>query len=254
VLFLGHGTPMNAITENEFVAGFRNIEKTIPVPKAILCISAHWETRGTYVTAMEKPPTIHDFGGFPKELYNVQYPAPGNPELAGDIQKMPANAQICQDFNWGLDHGAWSVIRHLYPGADIPVIQMSLDYIRKPEFHYELGSELTILRDKGVLVIGSGNMVHNLRILEWNRLNEGYAFDWAAEASDKIKEFILGNHHKKLVNIRSYGRSIEMAVPTMEHYLPLLYAISMKYEKEYISLFNDKIVGGSIGMTSIKIG
>jgi len=164
VLFLGHGSPMNAIEENEFVLGFRNIAKEIPKPNAILCVSAHWETRGTYVTAMTNPPTIHDFGGFPQALFDVQYPAPGSPELAKQAKELVKKTEVGLDDKWGLDHGAWTVIKHLYPKADVPVIQMSLDYYQTPQYHYELSRELSALRSKGVLVIGSGNMVHNLGI------------------------------------------------------------------------------------------
>src|SRR5690349_11095399 len=162
VLFLGHGSPMNAIEENEFVTGFRNVGKSIPKPNAILCISAHWETSGTFVTAMEKPPTIHDFGGFPEALYNVQYPAPGSPALAGETKDLIHSTNVGLDMNWGLDHGAWSVIKHLYPAADVPVIQMSLDYTQAASWHFDLGKELASLRNKGILIVGSGNMVHNL--------------------------------------------------------------------------------------------
>ena len=254
VLFLGHGTPMNAIEENEFVKGFRSVARTIPLPGTILCISAHWETKGTYVTAMENPPTIHDFGGFPEELFRVQYPAPGNPELAGEIQKMTTSAQVCQDFNWGLDHGAWSVIKHMYPDANIPVLQLSLDYFQRPQFHYDLARELSILRNKGILIIGSGNLVHNLRMLSWNRLNTDYGYDWAIEADEKIKELITSDDHKQLIDYHKLGKTFELAVPSPEHYLPLLYVLGMKNEKDRIELFNDRIVGGSVGMTSVKIG
>lgn len=255
VLFLGHGSPMNAIEENEFVAGFRNIAKEIPKPNAILCVSAHWETRGTFVTAMDKPNTIHDFGGFPKELFEVQYPAPGNPELAKQTKALIKQTEVGLDEKWGLDHGAWSVIRHLYPKADIPVIQMSLDYNLTPQQHYELAQEIKSLREKGVLVIGSGNMVHNLRMVAWDKLNASeYGFDWAIEANEKMKKFILSGDHKQLVNFRSQGKSFDLAIPTPEHYLPLLYSLALKDEKDNVSLFNDKAVAGSLTMTSVKIG
>ena len=169
VLFLGHGSPMNAIGENEFVAGFRNVVKSIPRPGAILCVSAHWETRGTFVTAMQNPPTIHDFGGFPKALFEVQYPAPGSPELAKETKSIITKTDVGLDEKWGLDHGAWSVIKHLYPNSDVPVIQMSLDHYQTPQYHYELAKELASLRKKGVLIIGSGNMVHNLRMVAWDK-------------------------------------------------------------------------------------
>ena len=255
MLFLGHGSPMNAIEENEFVQGFRNVGKEIPKPNAVLCISAHWETKGTYVTAMEKPKTIHDFGGFPKELYEIQYPAPGNPELANKTKSIVKKTEIGLDVNWGLDHGAWSVIKHMYPNADVPVIEMSLDYSQSPQHHYELASELLSLRKKGVLIVGSGNMVHNLRLVAWDKLNEtDYGYDWALEAREKMKKFILENDHKHLINFKSQGKEFDLAIPTPEHYLPLLYALALKGDNEQVSLFNDKVVGGSLTMTSLKIG
>ncbi len=254
VLFLGHGSPMNAIEENEFVTGFRNIGKTIPKPNAILCVSAHWETRGTFVTAMEMPKTIHDFGGFPKALYDVEYPALGSPELAKEIKSMVKSTPISLDDKWGLDHGAWSVIKHLYPKADVPVIQLSLDYNKTPQYHYDLAKELSSLRKKGVLIIGSGNMVHNLGLVAWNKLNaDGYGYDWAIEANEKMKKHILSNDFQPLINFESQGKAFDLAIPTPEHYLPLLYALALKGEKEKVSLFNDKAVGGSLSMTSLKI-
>lgn len=254
VLFLGHGSPMNAIEENEFVTGFRSIGKTIPKPNAILCISAHWETRGTFVTAMEKPPTIHDFSGFPKALFDVQYPAPGSPELASETKNIIKKTIVGLDDKWGLDHGAWSVIKHLYSDADVPVIQLSLDYYQTPQYHYELAKELSSLRKKGVLIIGSGNMVHNLRMVAWDKLNvDGFGYDWAIEANEKMKKFILSNDHQQLINFKSQGKAFDLAIPTPEHYLPLLYALALKEENEKVSLFNDKALGGSLTMTSMKI-
>ena len=253
VLFLGHGSPMNAIEENEFVAGFRTIAKNIPKPNAILCISAHWETKGTFVTAMENPTTIHDFGGFPKALFEVQYPAPGSPDLAKQTQSLITKTKVGLDDKWGLDHGAWSVIKHLYPNADIPVIQLSLDYTQTPQHHYELAQQINSLRKKGVLIIGSGNIVHNLRMVEWRRLNETYGFDWAIEANEKMKKFILDGNHRQLINFRSQGKAFDLAIPTPEHYLPLLYALALQDKNEAITLFNDKPVAGSLTMTSLKI-
>ena len=254
VLFIGHGSPMNAIEENEFVKGFREVEKTIPKPSAILCISAHWETTGTHVTAMPMPPTIHDFGGFPRELYDVQYPAPGNPELAEETKELVKSATIGLDTSWGLDHGAWSVIKHLYPNADVPVIQMSIDYYSSPQHHYDLAKEIASLRDKGVLIIGSGNMVHNLRAIAWDKLNaNNYGYDWAIEASDKLKNLILENNHEELIRFRSLGKSVDLAIPTPEHYLPLLYTLALKGKSDSVELFNDKAVAGSLTMTSVKI-
>ena len=254
VLFLGHGSPMNAIQENEFVAGFRNIAREIPKPQAILCVSAHWETSGTFVTAMEKPPTIHDFGGFPQELFQVQYPAPGHPDLAQQTQKVITKTEVHLDEKWGLDHGAWSVIRHLYPLADIPVIQLSLDYRQAPQYHYELAGQLASLREKGVLIIGSGNMVHNLRMVSWEHLDKTYAFDWALEASARMKDFILNNHHKELISYRSHGTAYNLAIPSPEHYLPLLYTMALKGKNDPVTLFNDKPVAGALTMTSVRIG
>ena len=254
VLFLGHGNPMNAIEENEFVQGFRKVGKEILKPAAVLVISAHWETRGTFVTAMEKPRTIHDFGRFPKKLYEVQYPASGNPELAKETKSIIKSAEVGLDDKWGLDHGAWSVVKHMYPDADIPVIELSLDYRLSPQDHYELGKELSPLRNKGVLIVGSGNMVHNLGMVDWKRLNEiNYGYDWALEAREKMKNYILSGNHKQLINYRSLGEEFYLAVPTPEHYLPLLYILALKSEDEVISLFNDKAVGGSLTMTSIKV-
>ena len=255
VLFLGHGSPMNAIEENEFVNGFRDIAKRIPKPNAILCISAHWETKGTRITAMEKPRTIHDFGGFPPELFAVQYPVPGSPTLAAETNKLMHSTQTELDHAWGLDHGAWSVIKHLYPKADVPVVQMSLDYTQNTRYHYDLAKNLFSLRSKGILIIGSGNMVHNLALVDWKNLNKSdHAFEWALEASQKMKKYILEDDHSSLINYKSMGKSFELSVPTPEHYLPLLYSMALKEKDDPILLFNDKAVGGSLTMTSVLIG
>jgi 4,5-DOPA dioxygenase extradiol len=254
VLFIGHGSPMNAIEENEFVAGWRKLGKELPKPQAVLCISAHWETRGTWVTAMEKPVTIHDFGGFPQELYRVQYPAPGSPELAFLTKDLVKKTEVSFDDKWGLDHGCWSIVRHLYPGAEVPVIQLSLDYYQSPQYHFDLAKELSSLRKKGILIIGSGNMVHNLRLVDWEKINVAdHGFDWAIEASEKMKKYILNGDFTQLINFRSQGSSFDLAIPTPEHFLPLLYSLALKGEDESISIFNDKAVAGSLTMTSIKI-
>jgi len=254
VLFLGHGSPMNAIEENEFVNGFRDIGKEIPKPNAILCISAHWETRGTFVTAMENPKTIHDFDGFPEELFAVQYPAPGSPKLAKEIKGIMKRTNVCLDEEWGLDHGCWSVVKHLYPNADVPVIQMSLDHFQMPQYHYALAKELSSLRKKGILIIGSGNMVHNLRMVAWDKLDATeYGYDWALEASEKMKKYILAGDHQSLIDYQSQGKAFQLAIPTPEHFLPLLYALALKEEDEKVSLFNEKTVAGSLTMTSLKI-
>ena len=253
VLFLGHGSPMNAIEENEFVSRFRKLGQELVKPNMILCISAHWETRGTKVTAMQQPPTIHDFGGFPQALFDVQYPAPGSPELAAETKKIITKTEVELDHHWGLDHGAWSVIKHLYPNADVPVVQLSLDYTKTPQYHFELAQQLEKLRHKGVLIVGSGNVVHNLRRVAWNKLNEAYAWDWAEEANEKMKSFILDGNFEALIQYHKQGSSFAMSIPTPEHYLPLLYTLALKDPKEEAQLFNDKMVGGSIGMMSLHI-
>jgi len=254
VLFLGHGSPMNAIEENEFVTGFRNAGKGITKPTAILIISAHWETRGTFVTAMDKPRTIHDFGGFPQALFDVQYPAPGSPELAIETKNIIKKTTVELDDKWGLDHGAWSVVKHLYPKADVPVIEMSIDYTQNAQYHYDLAKEIASLRKKGVLIIGSGNMVHNLGMVAWDKLNtDSYGYDWAIEANEKIKKFILADDHQSLINFKSQGKAFDLAIPSPEHYLPLIYSLALKEKNETISFFNDKAVAGSLTMTSLKI-
>jgi 4,5-DOPA dioxygenase extradiol len=254
LLFLGHGSPMNAIENNEFCREWENAGKSIPKPDAVLCISAHWETMGTWVTAMSKPRTIHDFGGFPKQLFDVQYPASGSPEIAAEIKKIVKKTMIGLDEKWGLDHGTWSVLCHIYPEADVPVVQLSLDYKKSMQYHYDLARELAALRSKGILIIGSGNMVHNLGLVAWNRLHDGeYGYDWAEEARDKMKKYILAGDHRSLINYSSQGKAFNLAVPTPEHYLPLLYILALQEENEQVQLFNDKCIAGSLAMTSLKI-
>jgi len=254
MLFLGHGSPMNAIEENEFVKGFRQVATEIATPKAILVVSAHWETYGSKVTAMEHPKTIHDFGGFPEALYQVQYPAPGMPELARDIKSMVHQTDVQLDEKWGLDHGAWTVIRHMYPQANIPVVQLSLDVNKDPQAHYDLAKELKQLREKGILIVGSGNLVHNLQRVAWQKLNENYGYDWAIEANDKMKQFILDRNHEALINYRNQGKAFELSIPTPDHFLPLLYILALQDNSESLEIFNDEPVGGSLTMTSVKVG
>jgi 4,5-DOPA dioxygenase extradiol len=255
VLFVGHGTPMNAIEVNEFVLKWRELGNSIPAPKTILCISAHWETSGTFVTAMTMPSTIHDFGGFPQELYEVQYPAPGSPELAYDVKRIIKSVDVGMDQKWGFDHGSWSVLRNIYPMHEIPVVEMSLDWHLTPRNHYELAKELAPLRKMGVLIIGSGNIVHNLRMIAWDHANDPeYGFDWAINANATFKHLILNNNHQDLINYQTLGTEVQMAVPTPDHYLPLLYTLALKEENESIEFFNDKPVMGSLSMTSVKIG
>jgi 4,5-DOPA dioxygenase extradiol len=255
VLFVGHGTPMNAIEVNEFVLKWRELGNSIPAPKTILCISAHWETSGTFVTAMTMPSTIHDFGGFPQELYEVQYPAPGSPELAYDVKRIIKSVDVGMDQKWGFDHGSWSVLRNIYPMHEIPVVEMSLDWHLTSRNHYELAKELAPLRKMGVLIIGSGNIVHNLRMIAWDHANDPeYGFDWAINANATFKHLILNNNHQDLINYQTLGTEVQMAVPTPDHYLPLLYTLALKEENESIEFFNDKPVMGSLSMTSVKIG
>lgn len=254
VLFLGHGSPMNAIEENQFVAGFRLIAKTLPEPHAILCISAHWYTNGTKVTAMEMPRTIHDFGGFPKELFEVQYPAKGSPELALETKAIlhPTWAEL--DERWGLDHGAWSVIKHLYPKADVPVIQMSIDYTKPAQYHYELAQKLNTLRHKGILIIGSGNIVHNLRLVDWKNFDkDNHGHDWAIEARETMNNYLVNGDYQPLINYDKLSRAVNLAIPTPDHYMPLIYTLGLQQKGETVSLFNDKLVAGSLSMTSVKI-
>jgi len=255
VLFVGHGSPMYAIEENEFVKSWRDLGETLPKPTAIICISAHWQTRGTKVTAMQNPPTIHDFGGFPPELYEIKYPAPGNKELANEVIASISSSILLPDKNWGLDHGTWSVVRHMYPNADIPIIQMSLDNTKSPKEQYQLAKELAFFRDRGVLIIGSGNIVHNLRHVAWDKPNnEDYGHDWAMEANELVKKLIVESNHKALIDYKLLGRAMQMAVPTPEHYLPLLYTLALTKADDELTLFNEKAVMGSLTMTSLKIG
>lgn len=254
VLFLGHGSPMNAIEENEFVRGFRNVAKTIPHPTAILCVSAHWFTRGTKVTAMEMPPTIHDFGGFPQALFDVQYPAKGSPALAEETKNILSPTPVELDDKWGLDHGAWSVIKHLYPEANIPVIQLSIDYTQPGQYHYDLAKKLNGLRHKGILIIGSGNIIHNLRMVDFaNAHKDDYGYDWAREARDTINKYLLDGNYLPLIDYHKQSKAFQLAIPTPDHYLPLIYSLGLQEKGESISLFNDKLLAGSLSMTSIKI-
>lgn len=255
VLFIGHGSPMNGIEANEFSRNWKKLGSEIPTPTAVLCVSAHWLTRGTFVTAMESPKTIHDFGGFPQELFNVQYPAPGNPVLAQATADLVKMTNVGLDHEWGLDHGTWTIVRHMYPNANIPVLQLSIDYYQPAEFHYKLGQELTELRKKGVLIIGSGNMVHNLRLVAWDKMDEPeYGYDWATEMNDLFKKNILSGNHQKLIEYQKLSDAALKAIPTPDHYYPLLYTLGLQSNKDEIEIFNDKAVAGSLTMTSVKIG
>lgn len=254
-LFVGHGSPMNGIEDNEFSRRWSQISQEIPEPSAVIVVSAHWLSNGTKVTAMDFPKTIHDFGGFPQELFNVQYPAPGSKVIANEIAALLHSVHAELDHDWGLDHGAWSVVRNMYPKANIPVLQLSIDYNKGLQYHYGLAKELFSLRKMGVLILGSGNMVHNLRMVAWDRLNEqGFGFDWAHELNKKFKKLIESGDHKALINYQGISRDINLAIPTLEHYLPLIYNLGLQDKNEEVSFFNDVAVGGSLTMTSVKFG
>jgi 4,5-DOPA dioxygenase extradiol len=252
-IFFGHGNPMNAVLKNNYTAGWAAIGESIPRPRAILCVSAHWYLPGTAVTAMSSPRTIHDFGGFPRELYQVEYPAPGSPQLAGRIRELLAPLPVELDQNWGLDHGTWSVLVHVYPRADIPVLQLSIDETRPSEFHYQLGKLLAPLRDEGVLVIGSGNLIHNLHTYAWGK-HEVEPFDWAVRFEKYAKELLLNGDDVPLVNYEALGQDALLSAPTPDHYLPLLYVIALRRENEAVSFPVAGFDGGSISMLTVQIG
>src|SRR5450631_1342622 len=235
-LFVGHGNPMNAIEETVYARAWREEAAFIPRPKAILCISAHWETEGTFVTSMPQPKTIHDFYGFPDALYQVRYPAPGSPELAERVHSLVTSCAVRLDdgYSWGLDHGAWSVLRRMYPEADIPTVQLSLDRTQHPRFHYDLGRELHALRQEGVLIVGSGNIVHNLRLLQWDAREPHH---WATEFDRQAAELILAGEHDRLVAYPALGEAARLSIPTNEHYLPLLYILALQQPGEPVSFF-----------------
>lgn len=255
VLFIGHGSPMNGIEDNDFSKRWAGIAREIPTPSAVLVISAHWFTKGTHITAMDFPPTIHDFGGFPRALFDVQYNAPGNPALAKETISMIQSAGVIPDHEWGLDHGTWTVVRHMYPEAAIPVLQLSIDYTMAPAGHYTLAKELFGLRKKGVLIIGSGNMVHNLGMVAWDKINgPPYGYDWTLQMNDRFKQLITDGNHQPLIKYESLGEAAKLAIPTPEHYLPLIYSIGLQGNKDEPSFFNDQAIGGALTMTSVKFG
>lgn len=250
VLFVGHGSPTNAIEENEFSRAWADEGKSMPRPRAVLCVSAHWETNGTQVTATERPGTIHDFYGFPQALYDVSYPVPGAPEIARLVRETARGAMVRLDPDRGLDHGAWSVLRRMFPEADIPVVQLSLDRAKAPAFHYELGKELAGLRRMGVLIVGSGNIVHNLGVI----VREDTAYDWAVEFDETVKRLILSGGHDAIVHSPDLGRAARLSVPTNEHFLPLLYVLALQEKGDGIRFFADRVTLGSISMRSLRIG
>jgi 4,5-DOPA dioxygenase extradiol len=250
VLFIGHGSPMNAVEDNEFSRGWIQAAQSIPTPKAILCVSAHWETHGARVTAMPQPRTIHDFMGFPRELSEKEYPAPGSPELARRVCELLKGDGAQADNSWGLDHGTWSVLCRMYPAADIPVIQLSLDRSRKPEHQYQMAAKLLPLRGEGVLILGSGNLVHNLRRMVW----EDRAFDWALEYDAQVRDWIMAGDHDKIIHYEKNGESAALSVNSGEHYLPLLYSLALQQPGEAVAFFNEKVWGGSLSMRCLRIG
>jgi 4,5-DOPA dioxygenase extradiol len=249
-LFIGHGSPMNAIEDTEFSRAWAEVARSLPKPKAVLCVSAHWQTAGTRVTAMEQPKTIHDFYGFPAALYEKRYPAAGSPNLARLTQAMMRQSHVELDQEWGLDHGAWAVLCRMFPDADVPVVQLSLDEREGPAFHYDLGRELKELRKKGVLIVGSGNVVHNLREVAW----EDIAYDWALEFDARLKDLILSGDHKAIVDYSKLGHAARLAVPTVEHYLPLLYVLGTQDPTDRVRFFAEKVTLGSMSMRSVRIG
>jgi 4,5-DOPA dioxygenase extradiol len=254
VIFFGHGNPMNAIERNRYTEGWAKIGKNIPRPKAVLCISAHWYKPFTAVTAMRDPRTIHDFGGFPPELFEFQYPAPGEPDLAARVAELLApSAPVRLDHSWGLDHGTWAVLCHVFPDADTPIVQLSIDETQPAAFHYELSGLLASLRDEGVLIIGSGNLVHNLHVYAWGR-EQVAPFDWAVRFEQLARESILSGNHQPLINYESLGRDAQLSAPTPDHYLPLLYVLGLQRKGEAVSFPVEGFDGGSVSMLAIQIG
>lgn len=255
VLFIGHGSPMNGIENNEFSRQWEKVAQSIATPAAVLVVSAHWLTSGTMVTAMDHPRTIHDFGGFPQELFDVQYPAPGNSLLAAETKSLISTTNVGLDHDWGLDHGAWTVVRKMYPDATIPVLQLSIDYSKPAEYHYNLAKELAALRKKGVLIIGSGNLIHNLRMVAWDKLDKpGFGYDWAIEMHELFKQKIIAGDHQAMINYESLSKSARLAIPTPDHYYPLMYVLGLQDKNEAPVFFNDQLVGGSLNMTSVQFG
>jgi 4,5-DOPA dioxygenase extradiol len=251
-VFLGHGSPMNALEQNRYTDTWRGLGKALPRPRAILAVSAHWYIRGTAVTAMRLPKIIHDFGGFPQALFDMRYPAPGDPALAARVQGLLAPLAVGLDESWGLDHGTWSVLVHVYPQAEIPVVQLSIDATQPAQFHYELGARLRELRNEGVLILGSGNVVHNLRAIDWNAAATGH--DWAVRFNRQVRDHLAQGDHAPLIAYEGFGPDARLAIPTPEHYLPLLYVIGLQEPGESISFANDDIQNGSISMLSVVVG
>jgi 4,5-DOPA dioxygenase extradiol len=252
-IFFGHGNPMNALARNPYTEAWAQVGRTLDRPKAVLSISAHWFVPETGITVSTAPRTIHDFGGFPRELYQVQYPAPGSPELARRVQKMLAPLPVKLDENWGLDHGTWSVLCHVYPKADVPIVQLSIDETQPPAFHYEIGKRLASLREEGVLIVGSGNLVHNLHAYAWGK-HVVDPYDWAVRFEQQAREMLLAGEHKPLINYEKLGRDALLSIPTPDHYLPLLYVMATRQQGEKIQFPVEGVDGGSISMLSVQVG
>jgi 4,5-DOPA dioxygenase extradiol len=252
-IFFGHGNPMNALLENSYTQGWRSLGASLPRPRSVLCISAHWYVPQTGITVTTAPRTIHDFGGFPRGLYQVNYPAPGDPDLARRVQKMLAPVPVTLDGSWGLDHGTWSVLTHVFPKADVPVVQLSIDETQPASFHYAIGQRLAPLRDEGVLIVGSGNLVHNLHTYAWGR-HAMEPFDWAARFEEKAREMILAGEHQPLVAYEKLGRDALLSIPTPDHYLPLLYVLATRQPDDPISFPIEGVDGGSISMLTVRVG
>jgi len=251
-IFFGHGNPMNAISRNPYSEGWAAVGASMPRPKAVLSVSAHWYIPGCAVTAVAAPRTIHDFGGFPKKLYEVNYPAPGSPDLARRVKSLLSPVSVVLDEKWGLDHGTWSVLTHVFPGADVPVVQLSIDERQPPLFHYEIGKQLAALREEGVLVIGSGNLVHNLHTYAWGQ-HGVQAFDWAVRFEKEVRELLLKGEDARIVDYEELGRDAMLSAPTPDHYLPLLYVLGLRRKHEPISFPVEGIDGGSVSMLTVQI-
>jgi 4,5-DOPA dioxygenase extradiol len=253
VIFIGHGNPMNALADNDYTRAWRSLGETLPRPRAVLCVSAHWYGPGTAVTAMASPRTIHDFGGFPRALFEIEYPAPGSPELAVQVQRALAPRHVALDTSWGLDHGTWSVLCHVYPAADVPVVQLSIDETLPASAHYEIGRQLAPLREDGVLIVGSGNLVHNLHAYAWGRHVQA-PYDWALRFEAQARERMLAGDHRPLIEYEQLGRDAALAAPTPDHYLPLLYVLGAQRPDDEVSFFVEGVDGGSVSMLGIRIG
>ncbi|HEY0159176.1 MAG TPA: 4,5-DOPA dioxygenase extradiol [Thermoanaerobaculia bacterium] len=249
-IFFGHGNPMNAILDNPYAAGWARIGRELPRPKAVVCVSAHWYLPGTMVTAQERPRTIHDFGGFPRPLYQVQYPAPGSREVVARLAELTGAKP---DMEWGLDHGTWSVLVHVFPGADVPVVQLSIDETQPAQYHYDVGRKLAPLRDEGVLVIGSGNLVHNLHTYAWGK-HDPEPFEWAVRFEQSARGWMANGEHEPLIGYETLGRDAQLSAPTPDHYLPLLYVLGAQQEGDRVSFPVEGIDGGSVSMLTVQIG